>query len=103
MDDPAALPTLEEAKVRSIPTRLRRPPVDAARARYVIEQIDAVLDVLRLDPVEDAGVEARQPLSTLRALIVEVANELDAADRSNPAVPYIRNAAASLAEALAAV
>lgn len=103
LDDPPALAISEEARVRPIATWPRRRPVDAASVQYVIEQIDAALAVLRLDPFEDAGLEARQPLSALRALVVEVANELDAADRANPAVPYVRNAAASLACALAVV
>ena len=103
LDDPAALPVSEEARVRSIAISPRCPPVDAASTRYVIEQIDAALAVLRLDPCEDAGLEAQKPLSVLRTLVVEVADELDAAGRANPGVPHIRNAAACLADALAVV
>jgi hypothetical protein len=104
LDDPGALPESQEARVHAVrPFRLQTPSADPAHTAYAIEQIDAVMAELCLDPVEDAGVEAHRPLATLRDLIVEVANELDAADRPNPAVPHIRNAAAFLAEALAVV
>ena len=104
LDDPAALPTPEVTRVRAIGTlRSRCSPVDSARATYVIEQIDAALAVLRLDPIEDAGLEAQAPLSALRALVIDVADELDAADAANRAIPHLRNAAASLSDALAVV
>lgn len=104
LDDPAALPTSEETRVRAVGTlRFQCPPVDSARATYVIEQIDAALAVLRLDPIEDAALEAQAPLSALRALVIDVADELDAADAANRAIPHLRNAAASLSDALAVV
>jgi hypothetical protein len=104
LDDPAALPISEESRVRVIGTlRSQCPPVDSARATYVIEQIDAALAVLCLDPIEDAGLEARVPLSTLQRLVSDVADELDAADAGNRAIPHLRSAAASLSDALAVV
>lgn len=89
--------------MRSIVAWPRRSPVEAARAGYAIEQIDAALAVLRLDPIEDVGREAQAPLSVLRTLVMEVADELDGADGANPAILHVRSAAASLAEALAVV
>ena len=104
LDDPAALPKSEENRVRAIGTlRFQCPPVDSGRATYVIEQIDAALAVLRLDPIEDAGLEALAPLSALRALVIDVADELDAADGTNPATAHIRQAGRCLADALAIV
>jgi hypothetical protein len=104
LDDPAALPTPEETRVRAIGTRrFQCAPVDSARATYVIEQIDAAMAVLRLDPGEDAGCEVQAPLSALRALVIDVADELDAADGANRAIPHLPNAAASLSDALAVV
>ena len=104
LDDPAALPASEETRVREIGTlRFQCPPVNSARATYVIEQIDAALAVLRLDPIEDAGLEAQAPLSALRALITGVADELDAAGGRNPAIPHLRNAGMSLTDASAVV
>ncbi len=104
LDDPAALPTSEQARVRAIGVlRFQCPPVDTARATYLIEQIDAALAVLCLDPIEDAGVEALAPLSALRALVIEVADELNAADYANPAIAHVRQAAGCLADAFAIV
>jgi len=104
LDDPAALPVSDETRIREIGTlRFQCPPVDSARATYAIEQIDAALAVLHLDPIEDAGLEAQAPLSALRALVIDVADELGAADAANRAIPYLRNAAASLSDALAVV
>ena len=104
LDDPAALPASEETRVREIGTlRFQCPPVNSARATYVIEQIDAALAVLRLDPIEDAGLEAQAPLSALRALVIDVADELDAADGTNPATAHIRQAGRCLADALVVV
>ena len=104
LDDPAALPKSEENRVRAIgKLRFLCPPVDSARATYVIEQIDAALALLHLDPVQDAGREAQAPLAALRALVIEVADELDAADSTTPATAHVRQAAASLADALAVI
>ena len=94
----------EETRVRAIGTSHSQcPPVDSARATYVIEQIDAALAVLRLEPIEDAGLEAQAPLSALRALVIDVADELDATAAGNRAIPHLRSAAASLSDALAVV
>jgi hypothetical protein len=102
LDDPAALPTSEETRVRAIGAhRFQCPPIDSARATYVIEQIDAALAVLHLDPIEDAGLEAQVPLSALRSLVIDVADELEAVDAANRAIPHLRSAAASLSDALA--
>jgi hypothetical protein len=104
LDDPAALPESEESRVQAIGSLcFMEPPVDSVRVAYAIERIDAALAVLRLDPVEDVGLEAYETVSALRALVVAVADELDAAGGTTLAASHLRSAVACLTDALTAV